>query len=123
MEQRERRKEIRINKQNSFQFKIAENVGRIDLTTPLTLQGKLIDYSAAGIRFITDAQLDKNSSLVIRLDLDSFNNDQIDWRELWETGNDTYLNVIGSVMWCLTCDQESDKYEVGTRFTQKALES
>ncbi len=118
MENRERRKDIRFNKQNIFQFKIVH----AGLSDPLVMEGLLIDYSAAGIRFMTDAQLDKNISLSIQIDLDALSNDDMDWKALWETGNDAYLNVIGSVMWCLASGHEVGKFEVGTRFTQKALD-
>jgi len=116
MEPIERRQEIRINNHNTFQFKTTQN-GQAAQTTS---QGLLVDYSAAGIRFITDEPVGKNISLLIQLDLNDFNNDDINWRDLWDTGEEPYLNVIGSVMWCLASDNESGKYEVGTRFTQKA---
>ncbi len=122
MVNRERRKEIRINQHNTFQFTIAHS-SPVDLTCPPTMSGQLVDYSAAGIRFITNARLDKNVSINIRLNLDSFDNEAIDWRDLWQTGDEPYLNVIGSVMWCLNNKEDSNKFEVGTRFTQKALES
>ena len=118
MKNKERRKEIRFNKQNTFQFKIVQ----ADLNDPLIKEGLLIDYSAAGIRFMTDEKLDKNLSLLIQIDLGGLGNDDVDWRSFWETDNEEYLNVIGSVMWCLASSQAAGKFEVGTRFTQKSLE-
>ncbi|MFT5700145.1 MAG: hypothetical protein ACI8ZB_003016 [Desulforhopalus sp.] len=112
----ERRKEIRINKHNTFQFTTAQG-------DQVASQGLLVDYSAAGIRFLTDEPVDKNISLLIQLNLNEFDNDDINWRDLWETGEEPYLNVIGSVMWCLATNQESGKFEVGTRFTQKVMGS
>ena len=118
MKNKERRKEIRINKKNTFQFKIVH----AHLSDSVIMNGLLIDYSVAGIRFMTDEQLDKNISLFIQLNLDDLSNDDMDWRDLWETGNEAYLNVIGSVMWCLASDHELGKFEIGTKFTQKTLE-
>lgn len=118
MKKKERRKETRINRKNIFQFKIVD----AHQSDSLIMNGMLIDYSVAGIRFMTDEQLDKNISLFIQLNLDDLSNDDMDWRDLWETGNETYLNVIGSVMWCLASDLELGKFEIGTRFTQKTLE-
>ena len=118
MKNKERRKETRINKKITFQFKIVP----ANLSKSEIMNGLLIDYSVAGIRFMADEQLDKNISLFIQLNPDDLSSDNMDWRNLWETGNETYLNVIGSVMWCLASEHEFGKFEIGTRFTQKTFE-
>lgn len=116
MEKVERRKDARINNDTIFQYDIAQE----NPILPLSKVGQLVDYSPAGIRFITDTPLDKNMSLYIRLNLGSFEGDGIAWRELWEIGDESYLDVIGSVMWCLNHDGKTNKFEVGMRFARKA---
>lgn len=117
MQNEERRESVRISKKNTFQFKKLEN----GTTSPLSVEGLMIDYSVAGLRFETDEPLEKNTSLFIQLDLDFLDNDAVDWRSIWETGEAESLNMIGSVMWCLPNKNESNVFEVGMRFTQKAL--
>jgi PilZ domain len=118
MEGNERRESVRISKKNTFQFKKYEN-GSTSLSA---VEGLMLDYSAAGLRFETGEPLEKNTSLFIQLDLDALGNDAVDWRNIWETGDAVSLNVIGSVMWCLANKNESNVFEVGMRFTQKALD-
>ena len=113
---KERRSSERFNKKNLFYFKMHENGSREDHY----LRGLLIDYSLAGIRFITDEPLDKNTPILIELDLDDFSGDTAKWREAWETGEEGSLNVIGSVMWCSETVSDSGIFEVGTRFLEKA---
>jgi hypothetical protein len=67
-------------------------------------------------------QSKKNTSLFIQLDLDVLDNDAVDWRSIWETGEAASLNIIGSVMWCLANKNEPNVFEVGMRFTKKAIE-
>lgn len=112
----EQRQEIRISWQKAFQFaKIAAGADQQP-----SIKGILVDYSVAGIRFVTNEPLDKNTPLLITLDLAGLENNEADWRNLWDAGSADQLNVIGSVMWCLVSDHEFGKYEVGTRFTKKA---
>ena len=116
MKKQEKRQEIRISWQKTFQFaKIAAGTDHKP-----NIDGILVDYSLAGIRFITNEPLDKNTPLLITLDLAGLGNNAADWRTLWETGSADQLNVIGSVMWCLVSDHKFGKYEVGTRFTKRA---
>jgi hypothetical protein len=112
----ERRKEIRISQGTTFKFDIAQP----ETPPQLTKEGHLVDYSIAGIRFITDTPLEKNISLLLQLDLANFKDEGVDWRKLWDTGTEKYLNMIGSVMWCLAQDGDTGKFEVGTRFSHKA---
>lgn len=118
MESNDRREAERINKENAFQFtKLQDgNIGQ------QSLEGSMIDYSVAGLRFVTDEPLEKNTSLLIQLNLEALNSDAADWKSLWETGDAISLSIIGSVMWCLASKIESNLYEVGMRFTQKAIE-
>jgi|GEM_PF-607450 len=118
MESYERRESVRISKKNTFQFKKYED----GTTSPPTVEGLMLDYSVAGLRFETDEPLEKNTSLFIQLDLDVLGNDAVDWKNIWETGDAASLNVIGSVMWCLANTNETNVFEVGMRFTQKALD-
>ena len=118
MQNDERRESVRISRKNIFEFKKLEN----GTTSPLSVEGFMIDYSVAGLRFKTDAPLEKNTSLYIQLDLDVLGSDAVDWRSIWETGEAASLNIIGSVMWCIANRNESNVFEVGMRFTQKALE-
>lgn len=118
MKRDERRNGERVRSQNTFQFKKIHAGG----SGPQSIDGLLVDYSAAGIRFVTNEQLEKNTSLFIQLNLDGLDCDIVDWRQLWETGSAESLNVIGSVMWCLASDHESGRFEVGTRFIRKAEE-
>lgn len=118
MQNNERRESVRIRKKNTFQFKKLEN----GTTSPLSVEGLIIDYSVAGLRFETDVPLEKKTSLFIQLDLDVLDSDAVDWRGIWETGEAASLNIIGSVMWCIANKNESNVFEVGMRFTQKALE-
>ncbi len=118
MEHQERRKESRVKAQSDFWFKIVP----ADESDSPVVDGRLVDYSAAGIRFTTEQQLAKNATLLIQLDPDLLSTSELDWRQLWETGDATYLHVIGSVMWCLASKLESGKFEVGTRFLRKALD-
>jgi len=118
MTEQDRRESVRINKRNLFFFTMHDN----GADSQHYQQGLLLDYSLAGIRFITNEQLDKNSALLIELDLDDFSDDPVQWREAWETGEDESLKVIGSVMWCSVRDRENGVYEVGTRFLEKASE-
>ncbi|MBU1564630.1 MAG: PilZ domain-containing protein [Proteobacteria bacterium] len=112
----ERRKGARKNRQFAFQFKTMSDDG----SNAHLVGGVLIDYSIAGIRFITGEQLEKNTALLIELDFDSFGNEKTDWRNLWEAGDDPYLKVIGSVMWCQENKHKAGEFEVGTRFVEKA---
>lgn len=118
MEHQERRKESRIKKQSDFRYKIVP----ADASDSPVIDGRLVDYSAAGIRFTTELRLEKNARLLIQLDPDNLSTDATDWRQLWETGDGDYLHVIGTVMWCLASAQESGRFEVGARFLRKALD-
>ncbi len=118
MAKNERRKGNRKNRQFAFQFK---TIGE-DGNKAQPVGGILVDYSIAGIRFITHEQLQKNTALLIELDLESFGSETTDWRNLWEAGSDQSLKVIGSVMWCQENKHKSGEYEVGTRFVEKALQ-
>jgi len=116
MEDNERRKRVRVSSRYNFRFRKIED----DSNAPPNIDGLMVDYSAAGIRFVTDEQLEKNTTLLIQLELNKMNCDVVDWRQLWETGSADCLYVIGSVMWCLASDHESGDFEIGTRFTRKA---
>jgi hypothetical protein len=113
---KERRKGGRTRKQVAFQFKTMDANGNNNLP----LAGTLLDYSIAGIRFMTGEQLRKNTALLIELDFEGFGKDTADWRQLWQAGESSRLKVIGSVMWCLESKQTSGLFEVGTRFVSKA---
>ena len=115
MENDERRQCSRVNQQGTFQFRKCGE----DEVTGMMLDGQLIDYSLAGIRFVTNERLEKNTSLLIELDLDHFQEDTKEWRRLWQTKESEYLNVIGSVMWCRWDADRSGEFEVGTRFVEK----
>jgi hypothetical protein len=118
MSKNERRKGHRKNKQFAFQFKTigtdGNNLGPVD--------GVLIDYSVAGIRFVTSEQLGKNTALLIDLEFDNFGSACKEWRTLWQENEAKSLQVIGSVMWCQENKQKSGEFEVGTRFIEKALQ-
>ena len=118
MEGIDRRESERINKENIFQFSKLQdgNIGQ------LSIEGSMIDYSVAGLRFVTDEPLEKNTALLIQLNLEDLDSDAVDWKTLWETGDAESLNIIGLVMWCLASNLESNAFEVGMRFTQKAVE-
>lgn len=118
MQNNERRETTRISGEGLFQFKKLEN-GR-DTAQPV--KGSMVDYSIAGLRFITDEPLEKNTSLLVRLDLGALGDETGDWRVLWEAGDADSLNIIGSVMWCLASKSDSQVYEVGMRFVEKAIE-
>jgi hypothetical protein len=116
MAENERRNGDRKNRQFAFQFKkIGEEGGQAH-----SAGGVLIDYSVAGIRFLTGEQLGKNTALLIELDFESFGREMMNWRKLWDEGDASCLKVIGSVMWCLESKQKVGEYEVGTRFVEKA---
>ena len=116
MDRIEQRKDIRTRRQKLFQF---ASLGA-DADQQPSQSGFLVDYSIAGIRFVTNQPLAKNTPLLITLDLDGLDSHDQDWRELWEAGAADQLNIIGSVMWCLGSDHELGRYEVGTRFTGRA---
>jgi len=118
MDSNERREEERINTENEFHFTKVH----VDEMSGQNLKGSMVDYSVAGLRFVTAEPLEKNTSLLIHLDLDALDGDGVDWKALWETGDAVSLNIIGSVMWCLESKVESNLFEVGMRFTQKAIE-
>jgi hypothetical protein len=118
MEGIDRRESERISKENTFQFAKLQN-GNIG---QLNSEGSMIDYSVAGLRFATNEPLEKNTALLIQLNLDDLDNDEVDWKTLWETGDAESLKIIGSVMWCMASKLESNIFEVGMRFTQKAAE-
>lgn len=120
MAKNERRNGERLRSRNTFQFRKIHTGG--DDNDLQNMDGLLVDYSTAGIRFVTCEQLAKNTSLLIQLNLDGLDCDEVDWRQLWETGNAESLNVVGSVMWCLASDHEPGRFEVGTRFIRKAEE-
>jgi len=65
---------------------------------------------------------DLDTSLFVQFDLNVLDNDAVNWKSIWETGDAVSLNVIGCVMWCLASENESKIFEVGMRFTQKAKE-
>ncbi|MFT5730615.1 MAG: hypothetical protein ACI8PB_004801 [Desulforhopalus sp.] len=118
METNERRESVRINKKRAFQFtKLQEGD-----TSTHSVEGVMLDYSIAGLRFETDEPLEKNTALFVHLDLNILDNDAVNLKSTWETGDAVSLNVIGSVMWCLASENESNIFEVGMRFTQKAIE-
>lgn len=118
METNERRELVRVNKEKAFQFKKLQEGN----TSARSVEGVMLDYSVAGLRFETDEPLEKNTSLFIQLDLAVLDSDAVNWRGIWETGDALSLNVIGSVMWCLASKKDSNIFEVGMRFTQKATE-
>jgi PilZ domain len=115
MAKNERRKGNRKNRQFAFQFKMIGEDGN----KAQPFGGILVDYSIAGIRFMTGEQLQKNAALLIEIDFESFDAETKDWRSLWETGDDPSLKVIGSVMWCQENKHKSGEFEVGTRFVEK----
>ena len=114
----ERREADRIEKENEFHYTKV----KVDDISAQSVKGSMLDYSVAGLRFVTAEPLEKNTSLLIQLDLAAFDGDGVDWKTLWETGDAASLNIIGSVMWCLASKVESNVFEVGMRFTQKAVE-
>jgi len=118
MDSNERREEERVMAENEFHFTKVH----LDKMSEHSLKGSMVDYSVAGLRFVTAEPLEKNTSLLIQLDLDALDGDGVDWKTLWETGDAASLNIIGSVMWCLESKLESKVFEVGMRFTQKAVE-
>lgn len=113
MENGERRQRLRLVAQGDFRFR------KQGETDPEVCNGQLVDGSVAGIRFITDAYLEKNTPLVIELDLDQLVEDVGDWRSFWKIEDNRVLTVVGSVMWCQECEDNSEGFEVGTRFTDK----
>lgn len=118
MENNERRESVRIKKKRAFQFtRIQEGD-----TSTHSVEGVMLDYSIAGLRFETDEPLEKNTSLFVHLDLNILDNDAVKLKSTWETGDAVSLNVIGSVMWCFASENEPNIFEVGMRFTQKAKE-
>ena len=118
MAENERRKGNRKAGQFVFQFK---TLGEEDKKT-LPLDGVLIDYSVAGIRFKTREPLRKNTNLLIELEFANFGNETMDWRNLWEEEEANSLKVIGSVMWCQENKKKSGEFEVGTRFVEKVMQ-
>lgn len=118
METNERRESVRISQKKAFQYKKFQEGN----TGAHSVEGIMLDYSVAGLRFETDEPLEKNTSLFVQLDLNALDSDAVNWKNLWETGDALSLNVIGSVMWCLARKNESNIYEVGMRFVQKAAQ-
>jgi hypothetical protein len=116
MEKNERRKGVRNAGEFAFRFKKIGEKGR---KGPVT-DGTLIDYSIAGIRFVTGERLEKNTALEIELDFEKFGYETKNWRSLWDEYEATSLQVIGSVMWCQQNKQIPGEFEVGTRFVEKA---
>lgn len=116
MSKNERRKGVRQNRRFAFRFK---TMGADNDNTTLR-GGMLLDYSMAGIRFLTGEQLPKNTSLLIELDFDNFGAQTSSWRNLWEEKEAESLKVIGSVMWCQENKEKAGEFEVGTRFVEKA---
>lgn len=82
--------------------------------------GLLLDYSLAGIRFVTDEQLRKNTELMIELEFAGLGQDTEEWRARWEERDAERLKVIASVMWCQEQKGRAGQFEVGTRFLEKA---
>ncbi len=82
--------------------------------------GLLLDYSLAGMRFVTDEQLRKNSELLIELEFAGLGRDMDEWRSRWEEQEAERLKVIASVMWCQETKGRAGEFEVGTRFLEKA---
>lgn len=119
MAKNERRKGGRKNRQFAFQFKMIGEDGN----KAHPVGGVLIDYSIAGIRFMTREQLQKNTALLIELEFESFGAETTDWRNLWEEGEASCLKVIGSVMWCQENKHKTGEFEVGTRFVEKAQQA
>jgi len=112
-----RSKERRRGKgQVVFQFATIGEDGRRAGPT----HGLLLDYSLAGIRFVTDEQLRKNTELLIELDFSGLGKDSEEWRARWEEQEAERLKVIGSVMWCQEKKDRAGRFEVGTRFLEKA---
>ena len=116
MEKNERRKGARKTGKFAFRFKKIGEEGR----KGPAIDGTLIDYSIAGIRFVTREQLQKNTALVIELDFEKFGYETKNWRSLWDEYEAASLQVIGSVMWCQQNKQIPGEFEVGTRFVEKA---
>lgn len=82
--------------------------------------GLLLDYSLAGIRFVTEEQLRKNTELLIELEFSGLGKDTEEWRNRWEEQEAERLKVIGAVMWCQEKKGRAGHFEVGTRFLEKA---
>ena len=110
----DRRQSFRFAAQGEFQFR------KQGQSEPEVCSGQLVDCSVAGIRFITDAYLEKNTPLIIQLDLDQFSEDAGNWRTFWKIADNKVLTVVGSVMWCQQYEGGLAVFEVGTRFTDKA---
>ncbi len=116
MAKSERREGKRRNRSFGFHFAA---IGA-DGSSAGLVEGTLIDYSLAGIRFVTDTELRKNTHLFIELLFENFGSESKDWRALWEEREAGSLKLIGSVMWCQEKKNKSGEFEVGTRFVEKA---
>jgi hypothetical protein len=112
----ERRSSRRTKKQVVFQFAAIGEDGR----RAGPAHGLLLDYSFAGIRFVTAEQLGKNTALHIELEFAGLGKDGEEWRSAWGAGEEERLAVIGSVMWCQEAADRTGQFEVGTRFIEKA---
>jgi hypothetical protein len=60
MQNNERRESVRMSKKNTFPFKKLEN----GIKSLLTVEGLMIDYSVAGLRFETDEPIEKKHIFV-----------------------------------------------------------
>ncbi len=79
----------------------------------------MLDFSAAGIRFVSDKPLEKNSRLRIRLDPKQIDEGSSEWFRLWDVQKDDQLNMQGKVMWCMASGSDEGGYEIGTCFVGK----
>ncbi|THB79056.1 MAG: PilZ domain-containing protein [Desulfobulbaceae bacterium] len=114
MEQ-DRRKATRTPCNRTFQFeRLEQDSGAYD-----SRHGVMLDFSAAGIRFVSDKPLEKNSRLRIRLDPKQIDEGSSEWFRLWDVQKDDQLNMQGKVMWCMASGSDEGGYEIGTCFVGK----
>jgi hypothetical protein len=105
----DRRQFKRQNKQSIVHFQIIENKDQPGQDQ----EGLVLDYSMGGIRFSVKEPIKKNTRIYIKLDSDEWGKELT---VIWKDPNQSLLEVIGSVMWCLESKITPGEFEIGTRF-------
>jgi len=113
MLQDERRRHGRFNKRSSILYRRFEDIAK----DKQAQHGELCDFSGGGVRFLANQELAKDSQLILELEFSGWQEDGEEWTRTGDPSDIGSLKAIGAVMWSAPHDSQSNKYEVGVRFT------
>ncbi len=109
---RERRRYPRLYRRFVIRYSAIEDLAGC---TPCHV-GELLDISAGGLRFQTDAEVGAGRQLLFEIELPGWRERNGDWRRTGKEEDRGVLRVIGVVVWVKNGRPEV-RCEVGVRFT------